>query len=335
MVKRPPVEVNSKALVFAPDDAKMGLFGGRGRVSGRLVIGTRRSKLALIQAQLVAEALRRACEDLVVELLEITTAGDREPKKPLSAASETGIFTRAIEQKLLAGEIDLAVHSLKDLPVELAKGLALAATPERGDPRDVLLSRQGLALRDLRAGAVVGTSSPRRAAQLRALRPDLVTAELRGNVDTRIEKLRRGDYDAIVVALAALDRLGLQALITEALDPGDFLPAPGQGALAVETREGDLDATRAAALVNHGATFVATLAERELLRRRGGGCHLTLGALAECVGTDELRLRASVTSPDGARTVRAEAHGKTHDPDSVVDACLDQLRRGGALTLIR
>jgi hydroxymethylbilane synthase len=303
-------------------------------VNRRLLIGTRRSKLALIQARLVAAALGRACGDLVVELREVTTAGDLAPKKPLSEVSETGLFTRALEQKLLAGEIDLAVHSLKDLPVELAEGLVLAATPERAAPWDVLLSREGLPLRDLRPGAVVGTSSPRRAAQICALRADLVARELRGNVDTRIEKLQRGDYDAIVGAKAALDRLGFAALITEVLEGEDFLPAPGQGALAVETRADDLDVTRRASLVSHEPTFVATRAERDLLRRLGGGCRLTLGALAECVGKDELRLRASVTSPDGVRSVRAEALGKALDAARVVDACLDRLRQGGALTLI-
>lgn len=299
----------------------------------RLVIGTRRSKLALIQARLVAESLGEASEGLEIELREVTTAGDRMRSKPLSEAGETGLFTRSLERKLLEGEIDLAVHSLKDLPVELAEGLVVAGTPERADVRDALVSREGLPLRDLRPGAVVGTSSPRRAAQLRSLRPDLVTRDLRGNVDTRIEKLRRGDYDAILVAKAALDRLGLAALITEVLDAAVFLPAPGQGALGIETREGDLDVMHLAGLVSDAATFVATLTERELLRRLGGGCHLTLGALAECAGSDELRLRASVTSPDGARAVRAESRGKIQNPASVVEQCLDQLRRGGALPL--
>jgi hydroxymethylbilane synthase len=311
----------------------MGVHGGI-PLNRRLVIGTRRSRLALIQARLVAEALCEASVGLDVEFREVTTAGDRMPEKPLGESSETGLFTRALERKLLEGEIDLAVHSLKDLPVELAEGLVLAATPERADPRDALLAREARSLAELREHAVVGTSSPRRSAQLRALRADLVTRELRGNVDTRIEKLRRGDYDAIVVAKAALDRLGLAGLITEVLDPERFLPACAQGALAIETREGDLDVTRLASRVNHAGTYVATLAERELLRRLGGGCHLTLGVLAECVGEEALRLRATVTSPDGARTVRAEAHGDIRNPARVVDQCLDQLRRRGASTLV-
>ena len=291
----------------------------------RLVIGTRKSRLALIQTGMVSEAIAAAFPDVVIEVKEIVTAGDRSPGKPLSESGTVGFFTRDIETKLLTGEIDLAVHSLKDLPVEPPEGLMIAATPKRADPRDVLVCREAASLEDLPKGAVVGTSSPRRSAQLLAVRGDLTMRELRGNVDTRIEKLRRGDYDAIVTAKAALDRLGLAQVITETLDPSWYLPAPAQGALAVETREGDLDVVRIVSALNDAATFIATSAERELLAKLGGGCRLPLGALAEPVAGDGLLLRASLASSDGRRILRAEAHGKLDNPAAVVNECYDRL----------
>jgi hydroxymethylbilane synthase len=301
----------------------------------RLVIGTRRSKLALIQTRIVSEAIASAFPGLSIVLKEITTAGDRSPETPLSDAGSVGFFTRDIETKLLAGEIDLAVHSLKDLPVEQPEGLMIAATPKRGDPRDALLCREAKGLSGLPQGAVVGTSSPRRSAQLLARRRDLAIRELRGNVDTRIEKLRRGDYDAIVAAKAALDRLGRADAITEMLEPDWFLPAPGQGALALETREGDLDAMRIASALNDAVTFIITSAERGLLARLGGGCRLPLGALAEAVAGGGLLLRAALVSPDGLQSVRAECRGMLDNPVAVVNECYDELMSRGAEGLIR
>ena len=301
----------------------------------RLVIGTRRSRLAITQTRSVAEALRSAFPGLEIELREIVTAGDRAPEKPLSESGTVGFFTRDIEKRLLAGDIDLAVHSLKDLPVEQPEGLVIAATPRRGDPRDALLCREASSLRDLPEGAIVGTSSPRRSAQLLAIRPDLVIRELRGNVDTRIEKLRRGDYDAIVAAKAALDRLGRAAAITEVLEPADCLPAPGQGALAVECREGDLDVMRLASALNDAATCVTTSAERALLSRLGGGCRLPLGALAVPVGGEEFVLRAALASSDGSRTIRAEARGRLDDSGRVVEECYHSLIFQGGEALVR
>jgi hydroxymethylbilane synthase len=294
-----------------------------------LVIGTRASKLALVQTRIVSEALCRACPDVSVEIRRVVTAGDRRTSGRTSEEDAQGAFTRDIERKLLEGEIDLAVHSLKDMPVELPKGLVLAATPERGDPRDAIVCREAGSLDELPEGAVMGTSSPRRAAQILHLRPDLTVRELHGNVDTRLAKLSRGEYDAVIVAKAALDRLGQSRVITEVLSPEVFLPAAGQGALAVETRDGDLAVSGCVGRLNDAGACVATTAERRLLARLGGGCGLCVGVLAETEGNDGLRLRASVTSPDGKRSARVESHGTLENPGSVVDDCLEELSRLG------
>lgn len=300
----------------------------------RLVIGTRRSRLALIQTRSVSEALSRAFPGLEIELREITTRGDRMKEAPLSGTGERGVFTREIERVLLAGDIDLAVHSLKDLPVAPPEGLVIAATPERADPHDALVCREAGGLSGLAEGAAVGTGSPRRAAQLLAVRPDLTIRPLRGNVETRLEKLHRRDYDAIVVAKAALDRLALTDNATETLDYATCLPAPGQGALAVEVREDDIDVTRCVREVNDTPTFVATSAERMLLEKLGGGCHLPVGALAECTGGGELVLRAAVAAPDGTCTARAGSRGKLENAPRVVDRCFRELISRGAANLI-
>ena len=290
-----------------------------------LVLGTRRSRLALLQTQIVRERLIAAFPGLSVELREIVTAGDRSPDRPLSVASSPGFFTREIERRLLSGKIDLAVHSLKDLPVDLPAGLVIAATPERGDPHDALLSRSGVQLAELEKGALVGTSSPRRRAQILAARSDLTVHELRGNVDTRIEKLRRGDYDAILVAKVALDRLECTGEIAEVLGYDAFLPAPAQGALAVEVRVDDQDVIECVRAIDHEPTRLATTAERLLLEHLGGGCHLPLGALAETAGTGQLRLRAMLLGPEGSRTIRADARGNIENLSAVVDKCCGAL----------
>ena len=291
----------------------------------RLVIGTRGSRLALVQAREVSRALSTASSGLEIVLREITTAGDRDRTRSIPSMGETGVFVREIERALLAGEVDVAVHSLKDLPVEQPAGLMVGATPVRGDPRDVLACREASGFDDLPQGARVGTSSVRRAAQLLALRDDLDVQPIRGNVDTRLDKLARGDYDAIVVARAALDRLGRTDACTEVLAPEVFLPAPGQGALAVEVREGDLDVLRHVASINDTTTFVTTHAERDVLSRLGGGCHLPLGALAEAASDGTFVLRAVLLSEDGRRAVRAEATGTMEDPGEVVDIIVRQL----------
>jgi hydroxymethylbilane synthase len=244
-----------------------------------LRLGTRGSELARIQSEIVAGLLRAA--GLEVELVPIVTTGDRRSAAGnAQEMAEDGWFTRALREALEAGSIDLAVHSAKDLPIEAEPGTAFAF-PQRADPRDALLTRDRVPLRDLSAGATVGTDSPRRAGFLRALRPDLRFVPLRGNVPTRIEKLERGDADALVLAAAGLERLGLGARVDEMLDPEVMPPAPGQGALAVEVRDVRSAVGQAVAALDDPPVRAAVAAERAVLKAMGGGCRSPLGALAE------------------------------------------------------
>ncbi|MEQ6902395.1 hydroxymethylbilane synthase [Nocardioides sp. YIM 152588] len=277
-----------------------------------LRIGTRRSALATTQTGHVAAMVEGL--GLGTELVEITTDGDRSQAAgtPLAGSSATGVFVNALREALLAGEVDVAVHSLKDLPTAPAEGIALVAIPQREDPRDALVARDGLTLGELPPGSVVGTGSPRRAAQLRALGLGVEVRGLRGNVDTRISKVTSGEYDAVILARAGLARLGRGDEVTEVIDPLQMLPAPGQGALAIECRADD-DATRdALAALDDPGTRAAVLAERATLATLEGGCSAPIGALAEVAESDEegrweLWLRAVVLSEDGTLAVRRSA----------------------------
>jgi len=286
-------------------------------------IGTRASKLALTQSQWVADALMAAHPGLACELVHITTSGDRHTSQPLPQIGGKGLFTKELEDALLRGDIDLAVHSLKDLPTQLPEALVVAAVPERAPANDALIvadcGMRNAECHDGRSrvfalpqGARVGTSSPRRAAQLLHLRPDLRVVPLRGNLDTRLRKLAEGQADAIVLALAGLVRLGLADKVTEVLPFDVMLPAPGQGALAIEAQAGSPAAALAAAIADPAAT-VATTAERALLDALGGGCSMPLGAYAELAG-EALRLRAVLLAPDGSSATRAERTGPASDP---------------------
>lgn len=266
-----------------------------------LVIGSRGSRLALWQAGWVRQRLRDLGRESRIEI--IRTTGDRITEVPLAQAGTKGLFTREIEDALLGRAVDLAVHSLKDLPTELPGGLAIAAFPPREDPRDAVV---GAALADLTQGAKVGTSSLRRAAQLRAHRPDLVIEPIRGNVDTRLRRLDEGRYDAVVLAAAGLRRLGCADRIAEILPPEVMCPAVGQGALAVEVRGEDTAAYRA--LLDDAPTRAAVSAERAVLSALGGGCLVPIGAHARIEG-DTLRILAIVISPDGSRLVRRDSAG--------------------------
>jgi len=281
----------------------------------RLRLGTRRSALARTQSQWVADRLSAALalalpdRSIEVELVEVTTRGD-VTKASLSSLGGTGVFVSALRDALLEGRIDFAVHSLKDLPTADAEGLVLAALPTREDPRDVLIARDGLTLSELPAGSTVGTGSPRRAAQLHALGFGLEVVDVRGNVDTRLRLVSDGVLDAIVLARAGLVRLGRADEATELFDPLLMLPAPGQGALGVETRLDDLPLVAALGLLDDPATRASVLAERALLARLEAGCAAPVGALAEVVeGEDgpELSLRAVVGSIDGRISVRRSA----------------------------
>ncbi|WP_018746179.1 hydroxymethylbilane synthase [Chitiniphilus shinanonensis] len=274
----------------------------------QLVIATRESPLALWQAEHVRAWLTARYPGLKVELLGMTTQGDRILDVTLNKIGGKGLFVKELEQALADGRADLAVHSMKDVPMVMPDGFALAAIGEREDPRDALVSNRYATLAELPAGAVVGTSSLRREAQLRARFPHLTVKPLRGNVGTRLAKLDAGDYDAILLASAGLKRLGLGGRIRAELSPEDSLPAPGQGALGLEIRADRADLAALLAPFDHPATTAAVTAERALSRRMGGSCQIPLAAYAE---DDDgfLRLRGCVGLPDGSHIVHGEANG--------------------------
>jgi len=269
-----------------------------------IVIGSRGSQLALWQARHIAARLEAWGEQIRIEIIK--TTGDNITDVPLAQVGGKGLFTKEIEEALLAGAIDVAVHSLKDMPAALPAGLTLAAFPEREDPRDALV---GCTLAELRPGVRVGTSSLRRAAQLHALGLGLAIETLRGNVDTRLRKLDEGQYDAIVLAAAGLRRLGWENRITELLEPAVMCPAPGQGALAIETREDGGAALEIARKLDHPETRAVVTAERALLALLEGGCQVPIGAYAHLEGSS-IHLRAIVASPDGQRVVRDSLCGE-------------------------
>jgi hydroxymethylbilane synthase len=273
-----------------------------------LRVGTRASRLALWQTDHVAGELRRHSPEIRIERVEITTLGDRVTGVALSKIGDKGIFTRELEDGLRTGTIDLAVHSLKDMPTELPADLEISAVLERDDPRDALVGAPGVTLARLPAGARVGTSSLRRRAQLAAVRSDLAIVDVRGNVPTRLEKVRQGEMDAVVLALAGLKRLGLESDISEVLDPEDLVPAPGQGALAVQIRRGDDRLAQLLVSLDHAPTRLATTTERALLGYLEGGCQVPVGALGQFDGST-LTLRAVVASPDGRAVVKRRASG--------------------------
>jgi len=277
----------------------------------RVVIGTRGSTLALWQTQYVAERLKAATPNLDIQVKTIQTRGDLVRDRALSQVGGKGLFVKEIENALLSGEIDLAVHSLKDMPTEQPKGLTLGAILERADPRDALVVRGGQGdLDSLPPGARVGTSSLRRRAQLLAARPDLQLLDLRGNVDTRLRKLHEGQYDAVVLAVAGLVRLDHTDAISQVLPVDLMLPAVGQGALCIEMRAASHDEAipNLISALDHPPTRWATLAERAFLRCLEGGCQVPIGALAQ-VDDGQLRLRGLVAALDGSRLVRDEIRG--------------------------
>jgi hydroxymethylbilane synthase len=266
-------------------------------ITSHYTIGARGSRLSLRQVELVRELLLAAAPGTQLEMREIRTEGDRSAA-PLSEIGGLGVFTKRIEDALLSREIDIAVHSLKDLPPQLAAGLTIGAVPERGDVRDALVTRDGLALADLPQGARIGTGSERRAVQLRALRNDLVPVEIRGNVDTRIRKVEAGEYDGAVLALAGLERLGLDEKATRIFTLDEMLPAVGQGALAVEVRADDAETLAFVGGIEHPASRAAVEAERAFLARLGAGCRMPVGAHAVATHTT-LSLDAMLANESG------------------------------------
>lgn len=297
-----------------------------------LRIGTRGSPLALWQANFVAARLRAVHPGLVVELIEIQTAGDRIRDVPLTSLGGEGIFTRAIQDALLDKRVDVAVHSLKDLPTVIVEGLTLGAVPLRAPTGDAFISKKYRTFTDLPSGAKVATSSLRRRAQLLNRRPDLEVLEIRGNVDTRLRKLDEQKLDATILAEAGLRRLGLEAHITEVLDSSWMFPAVGQGALGLECRTAD----PAAALLeplNDPASRAAALAERAMLRTLGGGCHVPIGAKT-LVANDILNLTGTVLSPDGRSRIIATISGSTKDSEFLGISLAGDLLSKGATALL-
>jgi hydroxymethylbilane synthase len=299
-------------------------------MSRQITIATRGSKLALWQAHHVRDRLIEAEPGLAVELEVIKTKGDKILDVPLAKVGGKGLFVKEIEQALIDGKADIAVHSMKDVPAELAPGLSMSAISTREDPRDALCARDGSKLADLPRGATVGTSSLRRMAQLKAQRPDLVIANLRGNVPTRLSKLGEGQFDAIVLAAAGLKRLGHADQISELLEPTICIPAVGQGTLGIETRADDratADLARRAMHDEHDSR--RTIAERSFLLALEGGCQTPMGAFATYKG-DDLELRAFVGRPDGSEMLITTRSGPAADAEALGAAAAAELLERGA-----
>lgn len=275
-------------------------------------IGTRQSPLALWQSESVAASIRAARPDMDVELVRISTKGDKILDVPLAKIGGKGLFTKEIEAELMSGAIDIAVHSLKDMPTELPPGLCLAALTAREDPRDAFVSERYASLDELPRGARVGTSSLRRRAQLLAARGDLEIADLRGNVGTRLSKLDAGEFDAIILAAAGLKRLGLESRIRETIPPDVCLPASCQGVMAVECRESDASTRELLSAIDDASSRASSSAERAFLAEVGGGCQVPVGAYAEVLG-GTVRVRAVIASLDGSRIIRRETSAAADD----------------------
>src|SRR5271165_131327 len=295
----------------------------------KLRIGSRGSQLALWQANHISALLRARGYEVEIEVIH--TTGDKITDVALAMVGTKGMFTKEIEEALAAGRVDLAVHSLKDLPTELPPGFEIAAITERQDPRDAFCSRHYSSFQELPQGARVGTSSLRRQAQLKAVRPDLDIHPLRGNVDTRLRKLEQGEYDAIILASAGLNRLGKTELIKQIIPAEIMCPAAGQGALGIEIREGDVATRELLAFLNDANARAATTCERALLSKLGGGCQVPIGAFAE-VKDGKLLLMGVVARPDGSEVLREQQTGT--DPLALGELVADALLRRGAVKIL-
>ena len=296
------------------------------RPTSPLRLGTRKSPMAMVQSQQVARLITERT-GRAVELTGITTFGDVS-RADIAQIGGTGVFVSGLRTSLLHGDIDLAVHSLKDLPTAQPDGIVLAAVPGRDDPRDALAARDGAKLADLPPGAKIGTGSARRAAQLLLLRPDIRPVPIRGNADTRLRRMETGEVDAVVLAYAGLARIGRLDAVTQVFDPDEMLPAPGQGALAVECRSGQPDLADLLACADDPATRAAVTAERSLLAALEAGCTAPVGGYA--AGTDGLRLRAVVVAADGDNALRASAGGPADEAERLGREVAAELLRRGA-----
>ena len=296
-------------------------------------IATRKSPLAMWQAEFVKAALEQAHPGLQVELVPMVTKGDIILDTPLAKVGGKGLFVKELEVAMLEGRADIAVHSMKDVPVEFPEGLGLVTICEREDPRDAFVSNQYENLEQLPAGAVVGTSSLRRQCQLRAQRPDLVVKDLRGNVNTRLRKLDDGEYDAIILACAGLKRLKMEDRIRDAIAPETSLPAVGQGAVGIECRLDDERVRQLLDALNHRDTETRVLCERAMNNRLQGGCQVPIGSYSLLEG-DQIWLRALVGEPDGSQIVRGEIRGHRDDAEQLGEQLADQLLADGAKAIL-
>ncbi|MBU8848751.1 MAG: hydroxymethylbilane synthase [Desulfobacterales bacterium] len=292
-------------------------------------IGTRGSKLALWQANFIKSEIERLFPDLDVELKIIKTTGDRITDRPLAMVGGKGLFVKEIENALLNSDIDLAVHSMKDMPGKLPEGLVIGAIPKRENPFDVLISKNNCLLADYEKGAKIGTSSLRRASQIKHIRPDVTIESIRGNLDTRIKKLKSGEYDAIVLAAAGLRRLGQEKEITEYLDEAIMLPAVGQGALCIETRENDSDIALIMKTLDHHDTRICVTGERAFLKQIEGSCHIPVACFGKIIG-NEVILTAVVASEDGKTLIKEQIVSPMKKVENSGQALADQiLEKGG------
>ena len=298
-----------------------------------IIIGTRSSKLALWQADYVMDCLQKKYPELHVEKKLMTTKGDKILDAPLAKIGGKGLFTKELEQDMLAGGIDIAVHSLKDMPTEVPDGLIITAITKRYDPGDAFVSNKVKSLAELPQGAVVGTSSLRRKAQLLHARPDLVVKDLRGNVNTRLRKLDAGEYDAAVLAVAGLRRLGFGDRITEVLPKSMILPAVGQGALAIEAREDDAETRELVTFLNDEATVACAKAERAFLARVEGGCQVPVGVYATPEDSG-LHVEAVIASLDGKRLYRDHVSGQVKDAETIGTQLADKLLDMGGIDIM-
>lgn len=299
----------------------------------KIVIGSRGSKLALSQSETVKRELAKHFPNLEIEIRVIKTEGDLKLDLPLPAFGGKGAFTKEIEDALLRKEIDIAVHSVKDMPTILPDGLELIAVLEREDPRDCLISKGGKKVMDLPEGARIGTSSVRRIAELKRLRPDVNPANVRGNVETRLRKLNDGEYDGLVMALAGLKRLGLDKNVTQILDTNFFMPACGQGIIGIEAREGDSEILELCTAINHKESEIQADAERMFLGCLGAGCQVPSGVLSE-VNKNQFIIRAVVLSPDGTEEIHAMKQGETERALEIARHLADEVMKKGAKRLI-
>jgi hydroxymethylbilane synthase len=297
----------------------------------RIRVGTRGSRLAIAQTEIALAALRRAHPGVRFEVVKISTKGDVD-KRPLFTMDEKGIFEKEVNEAVKKGEVDFAVHSLKDVPSDLSDELVVACIPKRASPNDVLVNDKGQKLKELAPGSTVGTSSLRRAVQLTRSRPDLHVRPIRGNVETRVKKVISGEYDAVVLAEAGLTRIGMKDLIVERFGVRDFVPAPGQGAIAIVCRRDNKKLIGMLRQIEDPRSRAEVLAERALIKKVEGGCRFPLGAVAMTNG-DRITLYASVFSADGSRNIKLKKVGKASDPEKLGNIAASMLVKQGAMEM--